>query len=94
MDRIGEPYVTSRRRGAGARCSTTATTIGLGLGFFIAKTLLERSGAAADVSRTGPFPDRGAVVAVRWSRSEFESMPAKPCLLSGPLRPLTYDGRG
>ena len=42
MDRIGEPYVTSRRRkpdGDGEEPT------GLGLGFFIAKTLLERSGA-------------------------------------------------
>ncbi len=38
LARIGEPYVTSRSRGDSAG--------GLGLGLFIAKTLLERSGAA------------------------------------------------
>ena len=42
MDRIGEPYVTSRRRTPNDAGDEPA---GLGLGFFIAKTLLERSGA-------------------------------------------------
>jgi two-component system sensor histidine kinase RegB len=47
---------------------------GMGLGFFIAKTLLERSGAALTfVNRT--FPERGAVVTVRWPRAEFEQLP-------------------
>jgi two-component system sensor histidine kinase RegB len=66
MDRIGEPYVTSRRRG---RHDGQAS--GLGLGFFIAKTLLERSGASLDFENR-PFPDRGAVVRVHWGRSDFE----------------------
>ena len=66
MDRIGEPYVTSRRRG---RHDGEAS--GLGLGFFIAKTLLERSGASLDFENR-PFPDRGAVVRVHWGRSDFE----------------------
>ena len=59
MDRIGEPYVTSRRR-RGARC-TSGEASGLGLGFFIAKTLLERSGATLDFENRA-FPERGAVV--------------------------------
>ncbi len=66
MDRIGEPYVTSRRRG---RHDGEAS--GLGLGFFIAKTLLERSGASLDFENRA-FPDRGAVVRVHWGRSDFE----------------------
>ena len=44
---------------------------GLGLGFFIAKTLLERSGARLDFENRA-FPDRGAVVRVRWNRGDFE----------------------
>ena len=44
---------------------------GLGLGFFIAKTLLERSGATLDFKNRA-FPERGAVVRVRWARTEFE----------------------
>ena len=43
---------------------------GLGLGFFIAKTLLERSGASlAFLNR--PAPEQGAVVRVRWARAGF-----------------------
>ena len=72
MDRIGEPYVTSRPHAIdeGAEVSS-----GLGLGFFIAKTLLERSGAALAFANR-PLPDRGAVVTVRWGRNDFERVPS------------------
>ena len=54
--------MTSRRR-TGAEGEES----GLGLGFFIAKTLLERSGATvAFLNR--PAPEKGAVVRVRWAR--------------------------
>jgi len=70
MSRIGEPYVRSRRR----RRMYASDDTGLGLGFFIAKTLLERSGATLTfVNR--PFPRRGAVVTIRWPRSDFEQLP-------------------
>lgn len=70
MGRIGEPYVRSRRR----RRMYASDETGLGLGFFIAKTLLERSGATLTfVNR--PFPRRGAVVTIRWARSDFEQLP-------------------
>ena len=68
MDRLGEPYVKSSRR---RRMNAGGETTGLGLGFFIAKTLLERSGATVDFENR-VFPDRGAVVKVRWERSDFE----------------------
>ena len=74
MDRIGEPYVTSRRRQRQNADSGEASGIeasGLGLGFFIAKTLLERSGATLDFENRA-FPDRGAIVRVQWGRSDFE----------------------
>jgi two-component system, sensor histidine kinase RegB len=71
MDRIGEPYVTSRGRREGAEGATT----GLGLGFFIAKTLLERSGAVLAFVNRG-LPDHGAVVKIRWARQDFEPPPA------------------
>jgi two-component system sensor histidine kinase RegB len=68
LARIGEPYVTSRRRRG-----DESEGSGLGLGFFIAKTLLERSGAAlAFLNR--PAPDKGAVVRVRWAREDFEAL--------------------
>src|SRR5712671_1583712 len=66
MDRIGEPYVTNRRRQ-----NLNGEASGLGLGFFIAKTLLERSGATLDFENRA-FPDRGAIVRVHWGRREFE----------------------
>lgn len=68
VDRVGEPYITTR---GNRREPTGSDGTGLGLGFFIAKTLLERSGASlAFVNRTAP--DSGAVVRVRWSREDFE----------------------
>ena len=67
MDRIGEPYVRSRRR----RRMYGGETTGLGLGFFIAKTLLERSGATLAFENRA-FPQHGAVVTVRWGRADFE----------------------
>jgi len=68
LERIGEPYVTTRRR---ERQRVEGEASGLGLGFFIAKTLLERSGATLDFENR-VFPDRGAVVRVHWGRSDFE----------------------
>ena len=68
MDRIGEPYVSSRRRNPAEAAEQPA---GLGLGLFIAKTLLERAGATLSVENRA-FPARGAIVRLRWSRSDFE----------------------
>ena len=68
MARIGEPYVTSRNRDI-TRMDEEPT--GLGLGFFIAKTLLERSGAVLTFENRA-FPARGAVVRIHWRREEFE----------------------
>ncbi|TIU97007.1 MAG: sensor histidine kinase, partial [Mesorhizobium sp.] len=43
---------------------------GLGLGLFIAKTLLERSGATLDF-RNSNEPGEGAVVQISWPHSVF-----------------------
>jgi two-component system, sensor histidine kinase RegB len=64
IDRIGEPYLSVRRR-------KTAGPGGLGLGIFIAKTLLERTGATLLI-RNRPHPERGASVLVRWPRDKFK----------------------
>ncbi|MBM3603996.1 MAG: ActS/PrrB/RegB family redox-sensitive histidine kinase [Alphaproteobacteria bacterium] len=56
LSRIGDPYLS--RRADAQRGSYE----GMGLGLFIAKTLLERSGARLTFANGGP----GAVVAVRW----------------------------
>jgi two-component system sensor histidine kinase RegB len=67
LKRIGEPYLSRRRdddegeRGRG----------GLGLGVFIARTLLERTGAKVSFANR-VFPDHGAVVQIVWPRSRFE----------------------
>jgi two-component system, sensor histidine kinase RegB len=66
LDRIGEPYAQSRfnpeRKGGG----------GLGLGLFITKTLLERSGALLKFSNSGQ-PNEGAQVRVTWPRKLLDA---------------------
>ena len=80
LDRLGAPYVTHRQPGP-ARDDEEAA-FGLGLGLFIAKTLLERSGAKLSFkNQTSPL--QGAVVTVTWSRSDFERPPVAP-----PLEPI------
>jgi len=68
LKRIGEPYL-SRRRGADE--AQTGRT-GLGLGIFIARTLLERTGAKVSFTNR-IFPDHGAVVQIVWPRERFET---------------------
>jgi two-component system sensor histidine kinase RegB len=41
------------------------------LGFFIAKTLLERSGARLTFENRA-LPEHGAILRVRWRREDFE----------------------
>jgi two-component system sensor histidine kinase RegB len=67
IDRLGEPYVTTRR----AEPQPLGEHGGLGLGIFIAKTLLERSGAKLSLSNRRS-PEKGATVTVEWPRAEFE----------------------
>ena len=64
IDRIGEPYVSVRRRKADGPGGPG------GLGIFIAKTLLERTGATLRF-RNRPYPERGASVLMRWPRDKF-----------------------
>ncbi|WP_277024662.1 ActS/PrrB/RegB family redox-sensitive histidine kinase [Aurantimonas coralicida] len=69
LDRIGDPYMSDRD-------STERNTGGgLGLGVFIAKTLLERSGASitfANRASRGRVAN-GAVVVISWPRDVFLS---------------------
>jgi len=73
LKRIGEPYL-SRRRSADEAQSQHG---GLGLGIFIARTLLERTGAKVSFSNR-VFPDHGAVVHIVWPRDRFEAAGAEP----------------
>ncbi|WP_372426613.1 ActS/PrrB/RegB family redox-sensitive histidine kinase [Salinarimonas chemoclinalis] len=67
--RLGEPYVTTRghdKRGPEEEAA------GHGLGVFIAKTLIERTGAQLTLTN-GRAPEVGAIARVAWSRAAFES---------------------
>jgi two-component system sensor histidine kinase RegB len=59
LARLGEPYI-STRAGAGEH---------MGLGIFIAQSLLERSGAKLEFDN---LPDGGAHVAISWNRTNLE----------------------
>jgi len=74
LAKLGEPYVTSRPGAEGSRTGH----IGMGLGFFIAKTLLERTGAVVSF-RNGRRA--GAIVTARWLRDRIEAPPGP---MSGP----------
>ena len=72
LEKIGEPYVTSRPRGRGAPHNALAgegKQEGMGLGFFIAKTLIEQTGG--NVAAHNP-PLGGAMVKVRWPRGVID----------------------
>ncbi len=64
LDRIGEPYMTKRSAAVSAGG-------GLGLGLFIAKTLLERSGASVGFGNSAE-PGLGAIVRVTWPRAVLD----------------------
>ena len=66
LPKLGEPYITSRPGAEGSRTGH----IGMGLGFFIAKTLLERTGARVDFRNGAKF---GAIVNVQWPRGRIEA---------------------
>jgi two-component system sensor histidine kinase RegB len=65
LAKLGEPYVTTRPGAEGSRTGH----IGMGLGFFISKTLLERTGAVVTFQNGRP---RGAIVSARWPRPRIE----------------------
>jgi two-component system sensor histidine kinase RegB len=79
VDRLGAPYVTHRRPGPRGPEGDEDAMFGLGLGFFIAKTLLERSGAKLSMTNQAP-PLHGATISVTWSRADFERTLASPPL--------------
>ncbi len=85
MAQLGQPYVTSRPGGEGSKSGH----IGMGLGFFIAKTLLERTGA---VVQHFNGCRGGAVIAARWPRKAIEA-PLAPggFELGGPFAPGSED---
>ena len=73
LDKIGEPFVTSRPGYDGARDPHQGEHDGMGLGVFIAKTLLERTGASVSLAN-GPPDRRGATITISWPRRAVEEM--------------------
>ncbi|UPJ61494.1 ActS/PrrB/RegB family redox-sensitive histidine kinase [Bradyrhizobium sp. 192] len=69
LNRIGEPYLSRRR----TTDDSGGERRGLGLGVFIARTLLERTGAKV-LFTNRIFPDHGAVVQITWPRQRFEAI--------------------
>jgi two-component system sensor histidine kinase RegB len=82
LPKLAEPYVTSRARGGAGERETGYA--GMGLGLFIARTLLERTGARLSFANgTGHGGGRGAesppaemaeppgaIIEIRWRRAE------------------------
>ncbi len=73
LDVLGEPFVTTRPAQAEPEEGLEEDRIGMGLGFFIAKTLLERSGARLALANRVE-PETGAVVTIIWPRARFEQV--------------------
>jgi two-component system, sensor histidine kinase RegB len=72
MDTLGDPFVTTRSSRSRAAKDAGGSAGGLGLGFFIAKTLLERSGARLSLDNRVK-PETGAIVTIVWPRAIFEA---------------------
>lgn len=94
LGRIGEPFVRQRR--LFGNTPERPAYEGMGLGLFIAKTLLERSGAevifgngrAAISAKAKPGQKAGAVVEVRWPRQRLTGGKDNERLPLGENRPL------
>ncbi|MEM6938680.1 MAG: ActS/PrrB/RegB family redox-sensitive histidine kinase [Pseudomonadota bacterium] len=74
LGRIGDPFMRERPRAQNA--ISRPEYEGMGLGLFIAKTLLERSGATLHFANgTEKTKRKGAIVEVIWSRLDLEESP-------------------
>jgi two-component system sensor histidine kinase RegB len=77
LEKVGEPFITTRKS------ELPETGGGLGLGLFIAKTLLQRSGAAVEFANSDLPAVQGAIVKVSWPRKllDISGDPAQPSQL-------------
>jgi two-component system sensor histidine kinase RegB len=78
LGRIGDPFM--RRRRNASEDAQRPEYEGMGLGLFIAKTLLERSGAELSFANGSDFSGvaaqrSGAIVEVLWQRADIEMDP-------------------
>lgn len=102
LGRIGDPFL-SKRKSSDSHSSSRPEYEGMGLGLFIAKTMLERTGAeltftnaALDGYTMGSAAGMmkamqgatGAIVNVRWNRADLEVDRAG---VVGPNRPIAAD---
>jgi two-component system, sensor histidine kinase RegB len=76
FERIGEPFITSRPSDhavgdteLGPPTAQLGKREGMGLGFFIAKTLLEQTGGTVKAMNPG---SGGARVSVTWQRGQID----------------------
>jgi two-component system sensor histidine kinase RegB len=78
--RIGEPYLTTRGRTGATRSDSDSG--GLGLGVFIAKTLLERTGGRLELANR-EAPASGAIVSIAWPRERMDGVSAPETIAEG-----------
>jgi two-component system sensor histidine kinase RegB len=71
FDRLGDPFVTTRPGYGVDDEGEKGRHEGMGLGFFIAKTLLERSGATVSLANR-PLPEHGAIIQLSWPRGAVD----------------------
>jgi len=91
LGRIGDPFLRARRDDAGSRKRPGYE--GMGLGLFIAKTLLERTGAELSFANSSdPFPGSaerpersGAIVEVVWPLARIGAESGQPLGENQPL---------
>jgi two-component system sensor histidine kinase RegB len=96
LGRIGDPFV--RRRRAESDRKARPEYEGMGLGLFIAKTLLERTGGSLRfVNGTDPSQSitndperRGAIVVVRWERTKIDALKGENPVPLGANQPFEY----
>ncbi len=89
IGRIGDPFM--RRRRADANLGSRPGYEGMGLGLFIAKTLLERSGAELSFANgSDPYQTltdqkdrRGAIVEVVWPRHKIDAQSGENAVPTG-----------
>jgi len=82
LGRIGDPFL--RHRKTGAARDNRQSYEGMGLGVFIAKTLLERTGAELSFANgydpqqrpAAKATPRGAIVEIQWPRAAVEQITA------------------
>ena len=71
FDQLGDPFVTTRPGYGQDQGNDDGNHDGMGLGLFIAKTLLERSGASVTLANR-KLPAKGAMIMIHWPREAVD----------------------